>query len=357
MVSLRALIIPEATSISATSASAFDDPTTPQARALEWLSLNKNLEFYPPAKRIARWVLAVFYYSTEGDSWTTNSRWLSDFDECTWYIAGLPACSSARVFANLVLGSNNVQGTLPAELAILFGSLEKISIRDGSVSGSIPTWYGLMTRLTEFDLRGNNLDGEIPTEVARLTSLQLLDLNSNALTGRFPMSTLASLTALMKLDLGSNQFTGTLSNQLGSLTMLSDLNLEDNQLRGPIPTQLGDLVRLVNLNFADNDFIAVPRDVQRLLALEQLSIQNNNIGGTLHTEFGAVTSLQGLYLAGNSFGFRIPTQIGRLTAMREMDLSRNRFIGSIPSQISQMPGLSKYYLQQLSRTVLKTCFG
>jgi hypothetical protein len=96
---------------------------------LRWLSNNANLDEYPDVQKIQRYVLAVVYYSTNGDGWQKREGWLSDEDECTWLVKSTVFCAPAldpttnQVFV-LDLSENNLVGTMPAlELALLSDSL------------------------------------------------------------------------------------------------------------------------------------------------------------------------------------------------------------------------------------------
>jgi hypothetical protein len=109
---------------------ALQTPYTPQNKALNWLRDTSNLDSFLDEKKIQRYILATLYYSTNGDGWTRNDGWLSDDDECTWYIkAKEPICSSAGAASRLVFQDslteigNNLVGSLPAEIAFLSSSL------------------------------------------------------------------------------------------------------------------------------------------------------------------------------------------------------------------------------------------
>ena len=49
-------------------------------------------------------------YSTNGDNWLNNTGWLTDPNECNWYNAWEPFCSSDGVVNQLILESNNLVG-------------------------------------------------------------------------------------------------------------------------------------------------------------------------------------------------------------------------------------------------------
>jgi hypothetical protein len=78
----------------------FSDGSTPQYKAASWLadsdSYSRDLDVASP-KFIQRYVLTVFYFSMNGDSWDGCNRvypacnigkrsepWISGTDECTW---------------------------------------------------------------------------------------------------------------------------------------------------------------------------------------------------------------------------------------------------------------------------------
>ena len=267
-----------------TSPLVFNDPDSIQSRALTWLLGNENLRFYSQQKQLYRWILAVFYYSTNGAKWLENSRWLSNFDECTWYVAGVPACNSERLFANLVLGANNVVGTVPPELGLLSDSLQAINIRGlsaDSLEGTLPTTLGFLTVLEEFNIRGNMITGEIPLQLTNMTSLVELDLNGNNYVGSLPATIVSSLPSLQHLDLGDCKFSGTIPSDFGSMTQLKSLVLPNNELSGTVPSIIGNMTSLEILDLDSNQLTFIPRSIGDLINLKTFSVTNNIIQGTI----------------------------------------------------------------------------
>ena len=116
-ISLLSLLI---SSASFDGGAALQTTSTPQNDAYLWLAGNANLNTYADEQKVQRYVLALLYYATTGDSWSSNSNWLSDLDESSWY--GVSTDVADQV-TNLVLGSNNLNGTIPSELAVLSNSL------------------------------------------------------------------------------------------------------------------------------------------------------------------------------------------------------------------------------------------
>lgn len=102
--------------------------STPQNDAMNWLSTDPLLANYSDSKKSQRYALATLFFSTRGDSWSDNEGWLSDDDECLWHneanVNGA-GCSEAGSFMRLALSSNNLNGTIPEEIALLSDSLGK----------------------------------------------------------------------------------------------------------------------------------------------------------------------------------------------------------------------------------------
>jgi len=121
------------TSVSPDGGAALKTPSTPQNNALNWLAGNANLDAYSDDKKIQRYILATLYFSTRGDDWINNTGWLSDSDECDdWYNeADESFCSNGAVveldfYRDIHANpnpSNNLDGSLPVELALLSNSL------------------------------------------------------------------------------------------------------------------------------------------------------------------------------------------------------------------------------------------
>jgi hypothetical protein len=99
---------------------------TSQNNALRWLIDEVgDLGNYTSEKQLQLFSLATLYYSTNGDSWNSNTNWLSS-NLCDWYNVDLDACSSDGLVTGLVLSNNNLHGTIPAEIGLLLsGSLSK----------------------------------------------------------------------------------------------------------------------------------------------------------------------------------------------------------------------------------------
>ena len=102
------------------------DQRTPQGLAADWLINQDFRKECPDEKIVQRWVVAVFYFSTDGESWSRCSaagsdpcgslfpfvgerRFLSDFSECEW--AGI-TCNDDDCVTEIEFESNGLIGTM-----------------------------------------------------------------------------------------------------------------------------------------------------------------------------------------------------------------------------------------------------
>ena len=94
---------------------ALRDPSSPQHKAFQWLAGDNRLEQFRERKILQRYVFATLYYSTNGDNWSRNDRWLSNRNECDWYskTGRRDVCDPSGDAVSLELDFNNLQGTLP----------------------------------------------------------------------------------------------------------------------------------------------------------------------------------------------------------------------------------------------------
>jgi hypothetical protein len=120
---------------------------TPQHRAFEWLVDGNEPQQYSSASRyIQRFALATLYFSTEGDKWTLNEKWLSSDDECLWFNR-----------------ANNPCGAL--------GDIIEVDLSELGLSGVIPEEIGMLKGLKLLNLSGNGIIRDMPKSLWTLQSL------------------------------------------------------------------------------------------------------------------------------------------------------------------------------------------
>ena len=138
--------------------------------------------------------LAALYNATDGPNWRDNTRWLTDAPISDW--SGVTA-------------SNIVNGGVVGECVV-----RRLDLGSNQLSGEIPAELANLSNLVDLDLSGNQLSGEIPAELAKICpSWHDLDLSSNQLSGEIP----AELAKIPFLNLRSNQLSGEIPAELANL--------------------------------------------------------------------------------------------------------------------------------------------
>ena len=368
-------------------ANSFDDGTavvtdgSPQYRAFEWLLADPGLPSYPEDRILQRYALATFYFSTSGDTWQENSLWLSNENECNWFsrTASFPVCKSDQ-YVTLELDFNNLDGTMPNELALL-NKLERVELSGGPnsfLAGSLPSELGLLTGLDYLSLRENGLRGTLPVEIGNWQLIRTLNLSLNRFRGTIP-STVGSLTRLSEIFLGSNELSGALPSEIGEATNLFRISLGGNKLRGDLPSQIGQLSELRYIYLESNAISSVPSEVGLLSNLLVIAMFENALAGPLPTEIGQLSLLRSLLMASNTLTSTIPSELGWLGSqlgkhgnvcldlawlrfffvapscsdktdnyflfsflLGNLDLSFNKIAGSIPSELGLLTSLRKF---------------
>jgi hypothetical protein len=108
--------------------------SSPQGKALAWLQNDSDYALFRLKQRYA---LGVLYYSTNGQYWNNSREWMSDTDECGWYSGSDDrTCDESSHLLNMVLGENNLDGSIPTELELLTG-LTTLDLSGATLSGSI----------------------------------------------------------------------------------------------------------------------------------------------------------------------------------------------------------------------------
>ena len=319
--------------------------TPPDASFREWLStiarhLGTGVECAPLSDRA---ILEALYEATDGENWETSDAWMTDEPLGNWY--GVDVDEAGRV-TELSLISNNLTGSLPAELGLLT-ALRSLRLLDNALTGRVPAALGRLSGLTVLGLSFNGLTGGIPRELGNLTALTRLDLASNRDLGGSIPHELGALAELTDLLLNVTGLTGRIPSELGDLSQLRTLTLYGNFLTGRIPRELGNLSRLRILALFDNALTGpIPHELGRLPALEHLGAYRNYLTGTIPSTLGSLTALRGLSLHTNGLSGGIPPEIGGLTRLTYLYLGQNELTGTIPREIGSLSALERLLLER-----------
>ena len=232
-----------------TDMTTLDDSTTPQGRALHWLLRRDERLLQPDDPSLTqRYVMAVLYFSTNGDKWSKCSAeappeecgfssyyrdnyqpFLSQASECVWGHWLANACDRDGHISTIRIPNNNLAGPLPPELAAL-PELRRIDLSQNKLSGGLLDAWPKLDRLL---LSENHLSGTVGGNFPR--RLSQLHLDNNMLNGS--LDELASgliQSRVYHLSLQSNAFIGTISPKFSKMR-LRYVAFEDNKLTGTMP--------------------------------------------------------------------------------------------------------------------------
>jgi Leucine-rich repeat (LRR) protein len=130
------------------------------------------------------------------------------------------------------------------------------------------------------------------------------------------------------------------------------LSVNNNNLVGSIPPEIGKLTALTSLLIANNSNLtgSIPPEIGNLTALTNLQISSNSkLTGGIPTEIGNLTKLQSLNLTVNQLTGSLPTSIGNLVNLTSLIMNQNKLTGSIPDTLGN---LSKLQTLSLSNNQL-----
>lgn len=122
------------------------------------------------------------------------------------------------------------------------------------LTGSIPSEFGMLSKLENIALGHNNLDGTLPTELAMINGLKKLDFGDNMLTGPIP-SEFGTFAALEVMIIGkcisyvicmsySHKILVSIHSNCVIVLILYDVifsNIGDNGMTGTIPTEISNI--------------------------------------------------------------------------------------------------------------------
>ena len=133
---------------------------------------------------VARYVMAVLYYATGGDSWDDDYKFLGPTNICEWVTQtnGGPkgvVCNDDGKPSQLVMWWNNMVGTIPHEITFFAEDLVGINFGGGSLSGTIPPELGKLTNLQTLGLHDLCLTGTVPNDILELPNLGVMLLSNN----------------------------------------------------------------------------------------------------------------------------------------------------------------------------------
>jgi hypothetical protein len=195
-------------------------------RALAWLVSDDPLVLDPTLandqQRIRQRYALLNIWFNSVNQWNNETGWTIIEDECAGWFG--VTCDDSQVVITIDLEDNNVQGILPADIALLSG-------------------------LVTLNLDGNVIEGELPASLATLPNLEVLFLGINFFVQDLSAYDFSGLTSLTVMDLSNNGFSGNIPDSIWSLTTLKFLVLDENEFSGELSGSISQLSSLSKYSF------------------------------------------------------------------------------------------------------------
>ncbi|KPA74583.1 putative GP46-like surface antigen [Leptomonas pyrrhocoris] len=212
--------------------------------------------------------------------------------------ADSPAFSGSLVLPELPEG---VDGSLVMFVKISIKGMGK------KVTGTLPSSWGGLTRLTTLYLHGNALTGPVPAAWSGLKALQYLWLQDNRLDSPLP-DTLGTLAGLGSLYLSNNALTGTLPASWSGMAKMATLKLSGNRIEGNLPAEWGSMTKIYTIQLGDNKLSGtLPAAWSGMSSLSELDLSNNKFVGPIPAGWGGMQHLSAVTLTGNDLCGCLPS--------------------------------------------------
>ncbi|CAN1344617.1 Receptor-like protein EIX2 [Linum perenne] len=312
----------------------------------------------------------------------------------------IPECPASSLEV-LYLDSCQLHGQLTDQIQ-KFKRLNRLSIRNNSISGPLPLLFGELTSLNYADFADNQINGSLPTSMGELAELTFVDISRNSMEGVMsPDVHFANLTKLgsfyasgnqIVLEVGPDSIFPKLLNTLhmsswhigpgfpkwlkaspyitsldlsnsgisesipdwfwGAQSEFYYLNFSHNQIPGPLPSYISLHVEDSLFDFSWNNLEgSLPVISSNLTALD---LSNNLLSGNL-TKFLCFNSTQAretqfLNLQGNLLSGEIPDCWSSWGSLKVLRLGSNKLKGNIPNSIGNLISLLSLRFQNNSLT-------
>jgi hypothetical protein len=210
---------------------ASDNATTAEDLALQWLVANHATSWSPNTTAVQwhqlqqRYSLATLWFANARhggrsalDAWYNTSYWLTDMNECQWY--GVTCRGSLAVAENAT--------NRPTISSDSSNDVVHLQLDTNNLHGTIPADLGLLLNLVRLDVHNNSLSGSIPATLGRWTNLEFLRLSNNTLTGTIPVAAVQSWTHINFCSFHSNDLVGSVPSVICNFANLSYLIADCN---------------------------------------------------------------------------------------------------------------------------------
>ena len=350
-------------SFSRTGGTEFDDSTSYQSRALQWLLQNNKFQeqlnnnyiqksMSDLDRTLQRFALACIYFATNrvrnaytdtalgGNlyAWNHADGWLGDQDECTWW--GVSCTAEGRV-RQVQLEGNALTGSFPYEVVYLKDGLEVLKLSRNFFHNANDDGWDFLEELVHLRvLRAHDTVFQyegLPPQLARLEHLEELDLSYNILYGELDEQMFSGVVnpfpSLVYLELSGNSFAGTIPRGLARLPKLQYLYLRNDGFEGDL-SFLQAMDNPIEVWVDRNPSLSGQlSDIVDLVSLQSFSATRCNLNGPMPRTIGNLLEMRQMWLSHNELTGSLPSELGLLSQLKTLELEGNRFVGDMPDSV------------------------
>jgi len=145
---------------------------------------------------------------------------------------------------------------------------------------TVPTEIGMLHKLQVFKMDWSRFMRHMPTEVGNLRNLHFWRMQgsfeTNQVSGTIPTE-FGRLHKLSEFMMENNTLSGTLPSEISTMAALEKFTVQDNKISGTLPENLGDIEFLNWWDTFGNKLEGdLPSSIQKLGSLDYLYIQNEH---------------------------------------------------------------------------------
>ena len=230
-------------------------------------------------------------------------------------------CQSSELLG-VLFGNNFVTGTVSPCISN-WTNINTLEFSENFLEGTLPDVFSSLDNLDTLILASNYFKGELG-DVLR-TGLVTVDVSDNDFSGTLPFEIFDS-NVLQTFVAVKNCFTGTLSSQMCNAISLNTLELSGLTAgRGCVGSAT---VMQIHVNFANPFFGSIPPCVWGMGNLTQFGLSGNAISSKL-SDIPETSLLENVSLSNNRLFGTIPSGIQAHFKFRTLDLSFNHLMGNI----------------------------
>ena len=334
----------------------FQDKTSYQSKALAWVQTQSlpatGISLTLEQQTIQLYALACIYYNTYSTrsawtdfefgagnaipGWYATQGWLKDASQvCSWF--GI-TCNQNGGVEKIELATNGLTGYLPPETALLKDSLTYLDLYKNIINNKGDLGNSFLGELTNlqylyYGTTSFEYDG-IPTEIGLLTNLIEYDCSYTLYFGPLDGNMWSGLTNLDYLVMDGNAYNMSLPQQLVSLPNLKYLYVGFSFLEGHFDF-MSQMSNIIEFWVDDNPQMggSIPTTIGQVTTLKSFSATDCALTGTIPTELGLLTGMIQMWFYDNLLHGTIPTELANLINLQTFQVQKNDLTGTMPSGV------------------------